>query len=386
MSGISYTRILVAVETNTGRWHGEHPARPHLLEKTGAEQMLTHLSTDLAGLFPEVKSCALCMAGALYDQTQLLRPRYPVFAALEALLAASYKGREFQSRLLSLGASSGQMPEADLQPSAHSPLGILLTLPLVIGGPEDRIGLLSEAVEHQFIEAGQLSAHSARGLEAQFGIAVNHARFMTVADLNAMLHLQLDHFGFLPLWQLLDHAVNEVGETLTVEARGGQRFHWNGEFVESRFETFDEWARGSGKSLPAADQLLAQAYADWTREYRQYLTTLLAHGITVHQQLAEGLERSADGSFLIETSSSTPARDAAAVTEHSAGELGTVAVTVISEGRQRNYYPLEPRGLNQLHAAIRESLGGTPSMSFPGCILYDPGQRSLQADSLRASG
>lgn len=386
MSSIEYTRILVAVETNASRWHGEHPARPRLLDRTGAEQILTHLSTDLTGLFPEVKSCALCMAGALYDQTQLLRPRYPVFATLEALLAASFKDQDFQPRLLSLGASSGQMPEADLQPLEHSPLGILLTLPLVIGGHEERIGPLSEAMEHQFIEAGQLSAHSARGLEAQFGIAVNHARFMTVADLNAMLHLQLDHFGFLPLWRLLDHAVNEMDGTLTVEGRGGQRFHWNGELVESRFETFDEWARGSGKSLPAADQLLAQAYTDWTREYRQYLTTLLAHGITVQQQLAEGMERSADGSFGVETTPGEPARDAVGVTEHSAGELGTVAVTVIREGRQRNYYPLEPRGLNRLHAAIRESLGGTPSVSFPGCILYDPGQRSLQADFLRANG
>lgn len=386
MNNIEYTRILVAVETNAGHYSGGHPARPRLLDRTGAEQMLTHLSTDLVGLFPEVKSCALCMAGALYDQTQLLRPRYPVFAALEALLAASFKGQDFEPGLLSLGARSGQMPEADLQPSEHSQLGILLTLPLVIGGHEDRIGPLSEALEHQFMEAGQLSAHSARALESQFGIAVNHARFMTVTDLNAMLHLHLDHFGFLPLWQLLDRAVNQVGEALTVEGRGGQRFHWNGETVESRFETFDEWARGSGKSVPAADQLLAQAYADWTREYRQYLTTLLAHGVTVQQRLAEGMERSADGSFMVETKPGAPARDAAGVTEHSAGELGTVAVTVINEGSQQNYYPLEPRGLNYLHAAIRESLGGTPSVSFPGCILYDPGQRSLQADSLRANG
>jgi len=377
-------RILVAIETDATRFHGEHPARPRLPGKTGAEQMLSHLSTDLAAQFPDIKACALCMAGALYDQTELLRPGYPVFTALEELLDASFQGQPFQPRLLSVGAEAGLLPNSELQPSERVPLGILLLLPVLVACEADRLEPLAEAMEHRFIESGQLSAHSARALEAQFGIAVNHARFMTMADLSTLLHMQLDHFGFLPLWQLLDAAVSQAVETLEVQGRGGQHFRWNGCAVETRFETFDEWAsKGQGRAQPAADQLLAASYADWTREYRQYLTTLQAHGIAVEQETGGGVERSDDGSFAVETTAAARGKDAAQVTEHSAGELGTVAVTVMRDGQQHNFYPLEPGGLNRMHARIRETMGGAHSVSFPGCILYDAAGRRLRPDSLR---
>jgi len=384
MKEIEFRRILVAIETDPTRYHGEHPARPRLPGKSGAEQMLSHLSTDLAGQFGEIKSFALCMAGALFDQTELLRPGFPVFGALEEILAASFQGQEFQPRLLSLGADDGRLPRPELQPSEQVPLGVLLTLPLVVGGGPKGIESLGQAMEHRFMESGQLSAHSARALEAQFGIAVNHARFMTVTDLNAMLRLQLEHFGFLPLWQLLDTAINQPEETLAVEGRGGQQFKWDGRSVVAQFETFDQWATtGNGKALPAGDQALAESYADWTREYRQFLTTLQAHGITVQQVLSEDMEISGDASYAVETVSPHGMTDAAQVTEHSAGELGTIAVSLNSESSQRNYYPLEPRGLNRLHADVRAISDGTQSVAFPGTILYDPGERRLCPETLR---
>lgn len=386
LSEISHTRILVAIETDATRYHGEHASRPRLLDRGEAEQMLAHLSTDLASQFPSLKSCALSMTGALFDQTQLLRPQYPIYSTLESMFQASFRGQEFEPRLLSLGADGGQMPDPSLQPSMEIPLGLLQALPIVVSGEQALIDRLSEEMEHRFFESGQLSAHSAKALEANFAIAVNHARFMTITDLNAMLNLQLEHFGFLPLWQLLDAAINAPGDSLQVEGRGSQKFKWNGNAVQSEFETFDYWAqKGAGRGMATDGQLLAQGYSDWTREYRQYLTTLAAHDVPVVQTLPGMPDHVLEQSYLIEESSYQPGRDSVPVTEHSSGELGTVAVSVIKNDSLFNYYPLLPSGLNDLHASIREMPGSNASISFPGSILYDGRSRHLRPDIQQAS-
>lgn len=387
MPASRFQRILVAIETDATRFHGEHAARPRLPDKTGAEQVLSHLSTDLADGFRGIRSCALCMAAVLYDQTELLQPGYPVFATLEQMLSASFEKQDFQPRLLSIGADAGRLPRPELQPSTQLPLGALLTLPLVLAGAPGLLAALGDEMESRFIESGQLSAHSAKALEAQFGIEVRHARFMTVTDISAMLRLQLEHFGYLALWELLDAAINGLDGGLSVEGRGGQTFRWDGSSVVSRFMSFDEWARSEhGRPVPAGDQALAGAYADWTREYRQYLTTLQAHGVPVRQELAGSMGRSDDGSFAVEHCAWAGRDSVARITEHSAGELGTVAVSVVRDGQQFNYYPLVPSGLNRLHAEIRSEAGEAPSVAFPGCILYDPGRRCLRPESLHGDG
>ena len=88
-------RILVAVETDATRYYGPNAARPALLGATDAEQMLAHIAADLHSLLPGISDCSLIATGALFDQTQILRPGYPVFSALEraAKQAASNPAR-----------------------------------------------------------------------------------------------------------------------------------------------------------------------------------------------------------------------------------------------------------------------------------------------------
>jgi len=69
------------------------------------------------------------------------------------------------------------------------------------------------------------------------------------------------------------------------------------------------------------------------------------------------------------------------VTEHSAGELGTVAVTVVSGKRQMNFYPLQASGLNDLHEFIREQ-GYSGDVAYPGRICYNETSRQLISECL----
>ena len=382
MTSIQHRYILVGIETDPRLYHGENASRPALLDRTAAEQVLAHLATDLTAMIPAIRQCALTMAGALFDQSQLLRPKMLIYKALETLQESSNPGHDFQARLLSIGAAKGHMPLDELQPFEHIPLGLLQVLPLLVSGPADSMVSLAEEMEHRFIDHGQLSAHSAKGLESQFDVSVKHARFMTITDLNAMLRLQLQHYGFLPLWELLDTAIHSPEHVLQVQTAEGLSLEWKNGAVHSFFETFDWWAEhGAGADRPASKQQLQTAYADWTREYRRYLTMLNAHGVKVSQHLPGHEDAELSDTFLLEESTVTPAQNAVPVTEHSTDDLGTVAVTVVSADRQINFYPLLANGLNDLHRYIQaEGYGG--DVAFPGNIVYDQKTRQLIADTL----
>jgi len=375
-----FYRVLVAIETDPTRFYGANASRPALLNHSDSEQLLAHIASDLKALFPEISRCSLITAGALFDQTQLLRPLYPVFQALEAV-PTNQQTENFKPGLVSIGASDGQMPVSDLCPLPDIPLGLLQLLPVVIQGPADLVRELGQAMEYRFIEEGQVSAHSAAWMETAFGISINHARMMTLTDLNAMLRLQLDHFGFLPLWELLDAALSENVEAIKVQTERGQEFLLENGSVQTRFETFDNWARqGRGAHIAAERQALAAAYGEWTREFRQYLTTLQAHGLEVRFHTT-GDDTSIEGTYLKEASESAPGTGDSTITEHSYSELGTIAVTVRHSDIVENYYPLSAGGLNDIQAHIRAHIPGVHSVAFPGTILHSEKSRRLVPDA-----
>ena len=250
MQHTSSYSLLVAIETDATRYHGATASRPKLLGRSDADQLLAHMSADLATLLPGISRCNLAAAGALYDQTQVLRPGYPVFDGLLKLVTESTRGQT--PRLLSLGVSDGRMPLPELQPEDDIPLGILQVLPMVISGPRDEVVALGQEMETCFLERGQLSAQSAQWLESAFGVRINHARLMTLTDLRAMFRLQLEHFGFLPLWELIDAALEKSGGAISASSSDGQLFTWREGAVHSEYQTFDYWAQlGSGKTAEA---------------------------------------------------------------------------------------------------------------------------------------
>jgi len=334
-----FYRILVAIETDATRFYGADAKRPALLGNSDAEQLLAHVAADLKALLPEVSHCSLILAGALYDQTQVLCPSYPVFRSLEAT-ATSAKAEDFKAGLVSIAAQAGKMPAAGLQPGDNIPLGPLQLLPVVLHGPAQLVNELGQQMEYRFLEEGQVSAHSAAWMQTAFSVSISHARFMTLTDLNAMLRLQLEHFGFLPLWELLDAALSA----------GHQ----------------------------AERQGLAEGYGNWTREIRQYLTTLNAHGLDV-RFTRRGSDKLLEGTFFKQPAAACSEGDAT-ITEHSFAELGTVAITVCSSDRVDHYYPLCPDGLNDIHAHIRQHVPGVHTVAFPGTILYDEKSRTLLPD------
>ena len=302
MQDTGHYNLLVAIETDATRYYGANAKRPVLLGARDAEQMLAHLAADLKSLLPSISRCSLIAPGALFDQTQILRPSYPAFAALESASIVE-RAEEFRPQLVSIDAADGVMPVENLQPLDDIPLGLFQLLPVVLHGPSGVVAELGQAMEYRFLEEGQLSAHSAKWLETAFGVSINHARFMTLTDLGAMLRMQLDHFGFLPLWELLDTAINNRDEILQVQTDSGKVFEWRDKAVHTDFETFDHWAnQGEGRKLAGARQMLAGAYGEWTQGIRQYLTTLEAHAVSLEFHLPGAHGDFLQGGYYIEES------------------------------------------------------------------------------------
>jgi hypothetical protein len=150
--------------------------------------------------------------------------------------------------------------------------------------------------------------------------------------------------------------------------------------------------------LPPENRALSAAYADWTRDFRRFTNTLESLHIPVRISAPSG-DRGAPGAgyrveatYCVETRP-TPAAAArkstqssasrATLTEHSVGDLGTVAVTAASDDELAHYFPTRPEGLNDIHRDIARAIGigdSRPAVAFPGTILYDERQRTLMPD------
>lgn len=381
MTALSHYRVLVGMETDSTQYHGENPHYPLPLDKAGAEQLAAHLGADLISLIPEISKCTVTLAAGLYDQTQILRPEFPLFGVLEKFAEKSGRPDGFRPKLLSIGTNNGQMPDPALQPDAEIPPSVLQLCPLLISGEKTLLAELADLMEHLFLEQGQLSANTAAWVQRAFDITLIHGRFMTLLDLAAMLHLQLDSFHFAPLWELVECALFQPGESVQTETVEGNRFHYRNGTVYSPFYSFDEWAgSGPGANIEAGKHLLGKAYADWTRVQRQYLVTLRSHGLDVRQHLPGQADQPITERFMVEVKEGPGSGSGNSITEHCAGELGTVAITAIRDDRQYNYYPLTPAGLNDIHGLLRDTMGSDAALSFPGFICYDDHTRRLTDD------
>ncbi len=383
MVSTRHRHILLGLETDPTLYHGENAHRPALLDSGQAARVLAHIATDLAVFLPSSNRCTLSMAGALFDQAQVLRPRLPVFGALESLWQDAFE-RQTQDHYLAFGAEDQKMPRAELQPERDIVPGSLQLLPLLLSCPADDDAVEATDIDQLFAEHGQISRSTVNSLETHFQVAIRRARFMSVVHLGKLLQRQLEHYGFLALWEMLDAAMNQPDGASEVHTAQGLRFKWQNGAVHGFFESFDWWANhGAGVSKVASGQGLQAAYAEWVREYRRYQSVLVSHGVEFVQHLP-GLEDAAlEGSFLLEESTMIPTADAAPVTEHSVGELDVVAVTVVKGQRQMNFYPLQAAGVNELHRYIYEhGLGG--DTAYPGHIRYDEKNRQLVAETLPA--
>ena len=326
-----------------------------MLSRSMAQQLLAHLSADLSSILPAVQSTAITTAAALYDQSQLLRPGLPIFKTLSELLEAGFAGQDFQPRLLAFGTHKGRLPHLTLLPESNLAASPFQLIPLQLSAAGGKIDAIAEALEHQLLENGQLSAHSAQWLQEELEQQIIHARFMTLNDLLAMLYMQLENIGLDPLWKWLERMLKNPEFDADISLGDGPDIQYRAGKVQIRFLSFDQWVLSTTEKAPA--ESLSQGYLAWLHQYRQASLLLQAHGLSVKicgvdnsSQLQDDFIGQQTEGLYCEPTKLNSATDN--ITHHYDKQLGLIATSVSHAGQQFNYYPLKPSGLEELSALL----------------------------------
>lgn len=261
---------------------GARPARD-ALPQAAAGELAGDIAADLARLVPAAATLELGVAAALFDPVEVLRPGWPLHGALARLLAAAPVG-DGTARVIAFGSHDDALPPG-LAPDPEHAGGALRLLPFLVRGDAATEADVGEAFERVLLEQGMAGAGTALRAQSAFGVAIEHARYLTVHDLAAMMAMQYEHAGLASAWPLLEAALlggdgaaaawlDAPPEPL-VRVAGG----------EARIALFDDTAWAGSAWAPEtlhADASRADAlFARFQMRQRQLAALLEAHSIAV---------------------------------------------------------------------------------------------------------
>lgn len=131
---------------------------PSLLTREAANGLAGHIADDLNRLLEEgIAPAGLVLAGALYDQTDIFRPGFPLLTALADLMRRAPRSGGLPPPRLALGASADRFPIEALNPQPQSTFGPLALLPFCLVGSGEVMDRLYIDMENNLTQGGEPS-------------------------------------------------------------------------------------------------------------------------------------------------------------------------------------------------------------------------------------
>ena len=355
--------VLLALEPVAGQ-----PAAPTTLTRDAAAELVQHVASDLLGLVPQVAGARLALAGALFDQVELLRPGFPVWATLDDLARRLPRGT--LEHVVAFGSHDGTMPAPALQPSPVYAGGPMRLLPISLLASPDTADELSTQLEIQLVGRGEAGVATADWLMRTLGIRLEHVRYLSRNDLLALTCVQYEHANLAPLWTLLEAALltPDRPET-TMSARG----------LALRYADGTVWAQSPSQWLAGHVGDMAQRAHDFAGivfELRQYAALLEAHQLPLRLQSQPALA-TAEGYLMELLADAAGSASAPRLFAHEAPGLGVVAVTVAQPGPAgaprvlAHGYPLQPQALGPLLQHLADRYGTAAELDTRGKVVLD---------------
>lgn len=265
----------LALELTPGT-QATHP----VLDQAAAGELAALIARDLARFAPQAAQLDLALIGALFDPVELLRPRWPLHRELEQLVVQAPGAGE--ARVIAIAGQAGQLPD-NLQPQADFAEGALRLLPLLLRGDAAVASDVDAQFEQSLLELGMAGADTALLAQHVFGASIEHARYLTVHDLAAMMAMQYDNVGLGALWPLIEAALLAPGQEQWLDAPPEPLVRLvDG---QARIAMLDDeaWA-GSGLAPGWGEhdqQQLSRAFDRFQMRQRQIAALLQAHGIAI---------------------------------------------------------------------------------------------------------
>ncbi|WP_354549842.1 hypothetical protein [Rhodanobacter soli] len=348
---------------------GEPPA-PLTLSRDEAAELASLVAADLHALVPQVDAARLALAGALFDQVELLRPGFPVWATLDELARRVPRGH--LENVVAFGSHEGHMPAQPLEPSPVYAEGPMRLLPMSLLAPAALAEELSGQLEIQLVGRGEAGTLTADWLMRRLGIRLEHVRYLSRNDLLALTCVQYEHVNLAPLWALLETALlTPYREEATMSARGLVLRYADGKVL---VQSPAQWlAAQTGDAMERA-----HGFAGIVFELRQYAALLDAHQLPLQLQLDAAQQTEATHGYLLETlAAADPGYDAPTLFAHEAPGLGVIAITVAQRGdggharALAHAYPLQPQALGPLLALLADRYGSAGELHALGRVVLD---------------
>lgn len=348
---------------------GDHSPRLTLTRDEAAE-LAGLVAADLLGLVPQVGEARLALAGALFDQVELLRPGFPVWATLDELARRVPRGP--LDNVVAFGSHEERMPAPPLQPSPQFADGPMRLLPLSLLAPAALADDLSAQLEVQLVGRGEASIQTADWLMRTLGIRLEHVRYFSRNDLLALTCVQYEHVNLAALWSLLEAALlMPEGDQSSLSARG----------LSLRYADAEVRVQSPSLWLAAQAGDLAQRQHDFAGiifELRQYAALLDAHGLPLRLLAAVERDVEAGAGYLLETlATAEPGDGPPTIVAHEAPGLGVIALTVAQRGEGgharvlAHAYPLQPQSMGPLLALLADRHHAAAELHALGRVALD---------------
>ncbi|GHC12192.1 hypothetical protein [Thermomonas carbonis] len=275
-------RGVIALELRDGA-----PPQHAALVAGAAGDLVAMLGRDLAALVPGVRDCDLALLTAHFDPAEALRPGWPLHRRASELLQRA-PGQAQSARMIGFGADAAGTVPMPLQcdPDLHG--GGLRILPFVLHG--DAARQTGDALEDVLLDRGMAAADTALALQDGLGAQVEHARYLSLHDLAAMIALQYRNSGLDALWPLLETALLQPDAEAWLDASPEPLARYGD--GEVRIAMLDPAAWRSRNAAGESDcARLERGFEYFQARQRQFAAVLAAHGVPVQfVHCADGIE------------------------------------------------------------------------------------------------
>ena len=348
-------RLLASVEIEPGA------ACQRTLNRAQTETLAQALAADLARTVPAASEGLLVVAGSLLEPAEVLQPGLAVWQALIDLSAPLLRQDRGHAELLAIGGEPN-WPDKRLAPPDQAPAGALLVIPMLLVSRRD----LSTDLEAELFERGSIHPPARAHLAEAAKLSTQHGQLLTLNDLIALQHVQLDGAGLAAFWPVIEHALLRADESTDFDLPAGLRTEWDAT-AQQCVIAFQAPAQQGGQ---LSDYLL------WQRAYRTLMAILSTHGVTLRWMVEAPLTLDAERGVARWPRPAQPG-DRLGVTEHSDPQLGPLAWTVVTEDQRCDVFPLHPDALIATAAEFRSR----EDLRQPGQLCYNPNTLELEPAS-----
>ena len=253
-------------------------AQSPCLFQAEAGELAALLARDLARWVPEVRDCDFTVLAALFDPVEILRPGFPLHAELERLTAQA--PGQGSARVIALGANENALPDT-LAPSPEFAEGPFRLVPFLLRGDSELIKNVGEQLEASLLDIGMAPADTALFAQENFKAQIEHARYLTVHDLAAMMAMQYEHAGLKNVWPLIETALLAPDEICWCDAMPDPLALYRDREIHMTLLDADDWQNlgycGEEKSPERCEFLFEQ----FEMRQRQMAALFRAHGLDV---------------------------------------------------------------------------------------------------------